>query len=383
MELIKSLPDIYDEFSEQRRNSFMAAFEIKEKNIPFVGTFCCYTPNEIIMAAGAVPVSLCSTSDETIPDAEQDLPRNLCPLVKSSYGFAKTQKCPYFYFADLIIGETTCDGKKKMYEMLADLKDVYCMELPNRQSLMGRKLWREEVVALKNKLEEKFDVEITEEKIREQVRIMNKNRLALRCFYELMKLDPPPMAGFDLYSVLYGSNFKFNRLEAIKEVGALTDRIEKEYNEGNRPIPKRPRILVTGCPIGGAAMKVVKAIEDNGGNVVCYENCGGAKSVDELINEEAEDIYQAIADRYLNLGCSVMTPDENRFKLMGRLLEEYKIDAVVEVILQACHTYNVESYGIKKFVNDHGLPYMSVETDYSTSDVGQLNTRCAAFIEML
>ena len=75
-------------------------------------------------------------------------------------------------------------------EMLADLKDVYCMELPNRQSLMGRKLWREEVVALKNKLEEKFDVEITEEKIREQVRIMNKNRLALRRFYELMKLDP-------------------------------------------------------------------------------------------------------------------------------------------------------------------------------------------------
>ena len=248
---------------------------------------------------------------------------------------------------------------------------------------MGRKLWREEVVALKNKLEEKFDVEITEEKIREQVRIMNKNRLALRRFYELMKLDPPPMAGFDLYSVLYGSNFKFNRLEAIKEVGALTDRIEKEYNEGNRPIPKRPRILVTGCPIGGAAMKVVKAIEDNGGNVVCYENCGGAKSVDELINEEAEDIYQAIADRYLNLGCSVMTPDDNRFKLMGRLLEEYKIDAVVEVVLQACHTYNVESYSIKKFVNDHGLPYMSVETDYSTSDVGQLNTRCAAFIEML
>ena len=158
MELIKSLPDIYDEFSEQRRNSFMAAFEIKEKNIPFVGTFCTYTPNEIIMAAGAVPVSLCSTSDETIPDAEQDLPRNLCPLVKSSYGFAKTQKCPYFYFADLIIGETTCDGKKKMYEMLGEIKDVYCMELPNRQSLMGRKLWREEVVALKNKLEESLSI---------------------------------------------------------------------------------------------------------------------------------------------------------------------------------------------------------------------------------
>ena len=130
-------------------------------------------------------------------------------------------------------------------------------------------------------------------------------------------------------------------------------------------------------------MKVVKSIEANGGNVVCYENCSGAKSVDELINEDTDDIYQAIADRYLNIGCSCMTPDENRFKLMGRLLDEYKIDAVVEVVLQACHTYNVETLGIKRFVTECGIPYMCVETDYSSSDIGQLNTRCAAFIEML
>lgn len=65
------------------------------------------------MAAGAVVVSLCSTSDETIEEAEKDLPRNLCPLIKSSYGFGKTDKCPYFYFSDLVVGETTCDGKRK------------------------------------------------------------------------------------------------------------------------------------------------------------------------------------------------------------------------------------------------------------------------------
>lgn len=383
MELIKKLPDIYEEFSEQRRNSFTAAYEIKEKNIPFVGTFCTYTPSEVIMAAGAVPVGLCSFDDETIPDAEQDLPRNLCPLVKSSYGFAKTQKCPYFYFSDLIVGETTCDGKKKMYEMLGEIKDVHIMELPNRQSIEGRKLWRSEVVKLKEVLEEKFGVEITEEKLREQVRLSNQNRLALRHLYELMEMDPPPMTGLDLYSVLYGSKFKFNIKESINSVNALTERVKKEYEEGKRPVAKRPRILVTGCPIGGRAMKVVKAIEENGGNVVCFENCSGAKSVDELINEEAEDIYQAIADRYLNIGCSCMTPDTNRFKLMDRLLKDYKIDAVIEVVLQACHTYNVESYSIKRFVTEHGLPYMMVETDYSTADIGQLNTRCAAFIEML
>lgn len=383
MEVIKTLPDIFDEFDDQRRKSFMAAYEIKEKNIPFVGTFCTYTPTEIIMASGAVPVGLCSFSDETIPDAEQDLPRNLCPLVKSSYGFAKTQKCPFFYFSDLIIGETTCDGKKKMYEMLGEFKDVYVMELPNRQSEEGRKLWRTEVIKLKEKLEEKFGVEITEEKVREQVYLSNENRLALRHFYELQKMDPPPMAGLNLYSVLYGSNFKFDRRKAIDDVKALTERIKSEYEAGNKPIPKRPRIMVTGCPIGGNAMKVVKAIEANGGNVVCFENCSGAKSVDELIREDTDDIYGAIADRYLNIGCSVMTPDSNRLKLMERLLDEYKIDGVIEVVLQACHTYNVEAYTIKKFVTGKNVPYMQIETDYSSADIGQINTRCAAFIEML
>ncbi len=383
MEVIKTLPDIFDEFDDQRRKSFMAAYEIKEKNIPFVGTFCTYTPTEIIMASGAVPVGLCSFSDETIPDAEQDLPRNLCPLVKSSYGFAKTQKCPFFYFSDLIIGETTCDGKKKMYEMLGEFKDVYVMELPNRQSEEGRKLWRTEVIKLKEKLEEKFGVEITEEKVREQVHLSNENRLALRHFYELQKMDPPPMAGLNLYSVLYGSNFKFDRRKAIDDVKALTERIKSEYEAGNKPIPKRPRIMVTGCPIGGNAMKVVKAIEANGGNVVCFENCSGAKSVDELIREDTDDIYGAIADRYLNIGCSVMTPDSNRLKLMERLLDEYKIDGVIEVVLQACHTYNVEAYTIKKFVTGKNVPYMQIETDYSSADIGQINTRCAAFIEML
>ena len=251
------------------------------------------------------------------------------------------------------------------------------------QSEEGRKLWRTEVIKLKEKMEEKFGVEITEEKVREQVHLSNENRLALRHFYELQKMDPPPMAGLNLYSVLYGSNFKFDRRKAIDDVKALTERIKSEYEAGNKPIPKRPRIMVTGCPIGGNAMKVVKAIEANGGNVVCFENCSGAKSVDELIREDTDDIYGAIADRYLNIGCSVMTPDSNRLKLMERLLDEYKIDGVIEVVLQACHTYNVEAYTIKKFVTGKNVPYMQIETDYSSADIGQINTRCAAFIEML
>ncbi|HIV36110.1 MAG TPA: 2-hydroxyacyl-CoA dehydratase family protein [Candidatus Negativibacillus faecipullorum] len=384
MELKKDLPEVFSEFSEMRQKSFMAAYELKQKNIPFVGTFCTYFPQEIAMAMGACVVGLCSTSDETIPDAEKDLPRNLCPLIKSSYGFAKTDKCPYFYFSDLIVGETTCDGKKKMYEYLGQFKPVYTMELPNSQSPEGLELWTKEIIKLKEKLESHFETTITDEAVREQVKVMNEVRRAMKEFYALTKVEPVPILGQNLFSVLYGSSFRFNKVKLPDEIRAVVAKVKAEYAENPNKYPKAPRILVTGCPIGGGASKCVKAIEDNGGHVVVFENCSGAKSFDKLVDEDAPDIYRAIAERYLSIGCSVMTPNPNRLELLGRLIDEYRVDAVVEITLQACHTYNVETLGIKRFVNEvKGIPYMAVETDYSTADIGQLNTRMAAFIEML
>lgn len=383
MELKTELPVIFEEFAEQRKNSFLGVKKLKDQGIPVVGVFCTYFPQEIAMAMGACVVGLCSTSDETIKDAERDLPSNLCPLIKSSYGFALTDKCPFFYFSDLIVGETTCDGKKKMYEFLSEFKPVHIMELPNRQSEDGYQMYRHEIIRFREALETHFGVTITEDQIRKAIHIRNEERKALKALYELMRLDPAPMKGEQLYSVLYGSTFRFDKEQVIQDIYGLVDKVKKEYGEGKH-LEKMPRILITGSPSSGGAMKVVRAIEENGGVVVAYENCGGSKSCDELVDEEDPDVYGALARRYLNIGCSCMTPNPNRFALMGRLIEEYKPDAVVEIVLQACHTYSVESLKVKRFVQDtYNLPYLKVETDYSTSDIGQINTRVAALLEML
>ena len=382
MELIKALPEIFEDFAEQRKNSFLTMKELKDKNVPVIGAYCTYFPQEIAMAMGAVTVGLCSTSDETIPVAERDLPRNLCPMVKASYGFAVSDKCPFFYFSDVVVGETTCDGKKKMYELMGEFKNVYVMELPNSQSETALKLWKEEILKFKSYLEQTFKVVITEENVRKAVHMMNENRIALKNLYEVMKNDPAPMNGQELFNVLYGSQFRFDKEKVPEEINVLREKIMKEYEE-NEKMPKKKRILLTGCPSSGAPMKVVKALEENGAVVVAYENCGGTKSVDRLIDESAEDIYEAIAERYLQIGCSVMTPNKNRYELIGRLIEEYQIDGVVEMTLQACHTYNVEAKRIEKFVKGKGVPYIHVETDYSQEDIGQLNTRMTAFVEML
>lgn len=383
MELIKELPEVFEEFAEQRKNSFLAVKEAKEKGIPVVGSYCTYFPKELPMAIGAAAVSLCSMSGETIEVAEQDLPKNLCPLIKASYGFAKTDKCPYFYFSDLIVGETTCDGKKKMYELMSQFKDVYVMQLPQSQDERGRKFWRESCLELKKKLEEKFGTVITDEAVRQAVHTENGVRRALQRFYGVMKHDPAPITGLELFRVLYGSTFKLDRSSLADELNALTDKIEAEYAVGKR-LDKKPRILITGCPMGGATEKVIEAIENNGGVVVTYENCSGAKAIEREVKEDTDDIYGAIADRYLGIGCSVMTPNNNRFKLLDEMIDEYKVDGVVEMVLQACHTYSVESKSVRRFVtHDKEIPYIYIETDYSKTDVGQLNTRLAAFVEML
>ena len=383
MEIIKDLPEVFEEFAEQRQKSFLAVKQLKDKGIPVIGSYCTYFPKEIAMAMGAATVSLCSTSDETIPAAEKDLPRNLCPLIKSSYGFAKTDKCPFFYFSDVVVGETTCDGKKKMYEYMGEFKEVFIMELPQSQKAEVLDLWKAEILRFKEYLEKKFEVTITEEQVREAVKLENEVRTSLKNLYGVMRHDPAPIKGGDLFKVLYGSGFKFDRKAIPAEIEAMREKIEKEYEEGKR-LDKMPRILITGCPIGGATEKVIRAVEDNGGVVVAFENCNGAKSFDKLVDEENPDVYDALARRYLNIGCSVMTPNPNRLDLLDRLIDEFKVDGVVEMTLQACHTYNVESLAIRKFVNEKkGIPYINVETDYSQADIGQLNTRIAAFIEML
>ena len=383
MNIIKELPEIFEEFAEQKKQSFLTIKEFKEKGTPIIGAYCSYFPREIAIAMGAVPVGLCSSSEETVQIAESILPKNICPLIKSSYGYAISDRCPYFHFSDLVVGETTCDGKKKMYEMMAEFKDVFVMELPNIQSEKGLELWKQEIIRLKNYLEEKFQVVITEDDIKHAIQIENRRRIALKRLYEVMKLDPVPIMGMELLDVLYGSKYKLNLEKVPKELDALTNQILEEYEEKPKK-EHRPRILITGCPIGGDSKKVVKAIENNGGVVVAFENCTGAKVIDKLVDENNPDVYDAIAKKYFYIGCAIMTPNDNRIELLGRMIDDFKVDGVVEMILSGCHSVQMESISVRNFVNEEKhIPYLDIVTDYSQGDIGQLNTRMAAFIEML
>lgn len=383
MELVKDLPEIFEEFEEQKQNSFLEVKKYKDQGVPIIGAYCSYFPRELVLAVGAIPIGLCSSSNDTVPIAEQTLPKSICPLIKSSYGYAVSDKCPFFYFSDIVVGETTCDGKKKMYELLADIKEVFVLELPNRQSELGLKLWKDEIIRFKEYLEDRFRMVITEEMLREATHISNENRRAMRDLYEVMKLDPPPITGKELFTVLYGNKFQLDFKNVPKRLDALREKILEEYEKGPK-MERRSRILVTGCPMGGDSSKLIDVIESNGGVIVAFENCTGAKAVDRLVDESHPDIYQALAERYLAIGCSIMTPNDNRIELLGRIIDEFKVDGVIEMTLQGCHSGSIEAISVRHFVNEEKhIPYMEIVTDFSQADTEQLNTRVAAFLEIM
>ena len=382
---VYELPSTFDEFVDARKAGFLKVKEYKENGGKFAGCLCSYTPSELLDAAGVASVGLCGTSNETVPDAEVDLPKNLCPLIKSTYGFAKSQKCPYTYFADLIVGETTCDGKKKMYELLSEYKDVHVLHLPQSQERpYAKDIWKEELEILRKRLEEKFDVEITDEKLRAAAEKRNRLSKAFLEMYELQANVPPAMKGVEMMIALQQGTFTFDLDQQIAAVENKVAAAKAAYAAGERPVSeKAKRILITGCPTGGVIQKVGAVIENNGGVIVCLDDCSGERTRKMLVDTEAEDIMKAIADRYLEIHCSVMTRNDGRLENTKAMIEKYKVDGVVEVVLQACHTFNVEATPMGRMVEDMGIPYLKMETDYSTTDSGQIETRIAAFIEML
>lgn len=380
----RNLPEQFSEFSEARQNGFLRVKQLKDERRRVAGIFCTFTPLEILDAAGFISVSLCGMSAETIPAAEADLPKNLCPLIKSSYGFAVSDKCPYTYFSDLIVGETTCDGKKKMYELLGELKPTYILKLPQGPNEDAVTLWTSELKRFSRYLEETFSAEITEEKLRQAVRERNELRRAMLGLMDLQKSVPPPLSGYQMYKTLEGTGFLFRHEDRLKRIQQLRDDVLSAYHSGDRPVSEQaPRILVTGCPIGGVLDKTVKSIEESGAVVVCHENCSGIKAAYQMVDESADDLYQAIAARYLEIGCSVMSPNRRRTDHLFQLIRDFKVDGVVEIDLQACTPYCIESHAIRRLMRELEIPYLNVETDYSQSDSGQLKTRLEAFLERL
>lgn len=351
-----------------------------------VGTYCLYVPEEIVRAAGAWSVGICAGAEWAYDQVEQVLPRNTCALIKSMMGFKLGQVCPYLEEADLLVGETTCDGKKKAYEIMGELHNMHVMELPQMKRDKDVALWRSEIIELMNKIEAMTGKKVTAESLKAAIVEVNDKRRALQRVNAARAASPAPISGKDALLAtqvaFYDDVPRFTQM-----MNTLADELEARIERGEGVAPKdAKRVLVTGTPMALPNWKLHDIIERAGGVVVGEEMCTGSRYYDKLVSEDAETLDEMIDDiaaKYLDINCACFTPNGGRIDDVVRMAKELGADGVIDYTLSFCGTYQIEAGSVEKAVKAADFPVLRIETDYSAEDVGQLSTRVEAFLEML
>ena len=356
---------------------------LSEKKRKIIGTFCIFVPEELIYACEAIPIRLCASSYETIAVAEEVLPRDICPLIKSSLGF-KILGLPYFELCDLVILPTTCDGKKKLGEILVDFLPVWMLEIPQRKNIIEweRNLWLNEIKVLKKKLEQFTGIKITQERLKQAIEKLHKRQAIFRQLYQLRKDNPPPISGRDSLLVIQAS-FYDDIERWIQKTEELCGQLKSQLPNPNSKL----RLLLTGAPTIWPNYKVLNIIEEAGAVIVVDEICSGTQNLYNAVEVDEwteEGMLRAIANKYLHPStCPCFTESNDRIDRLLNLIEDFKINGVIYHSLRLCQLYDIESYRVKQVFKDKSIPMLNVHTDYSQEDVEQIKTRVEAFLEMI
>jgi benzoyl-CoA reductase/2-hydroxyglutaryl-CoA dehydratase subunit BcrC/BadD/HgdB len=352
-----------------------------------IGAYCVFVPEEIVRAADATLVGLCAGADFATEEVERLLPRNTCSLIKSAFGFKLGKVCPYLEATDMVVGENTCDGKKKSYEILKELvPHLYIMDLPQMKSQKGRDLLKSEYLRFKEVVERLTGVTIDKARLKKGIDVVNKKRSAIHRLSSLRKVDPAPISGLD--ALLANQVFFYDDpVRFTDSVNKICDELEARIEKGEGVFPKgTPRILLSGCPMAVPNWKVPSIVETSGAVIVGEESCVGERGTRNLTDHTGDSeaaLIDAIVDRHFQVDCAIFTPNPDRLTHIEEMFEDYKADGVIHYGLQFCQPYLMESMVVEKALELKNIPTLRIETDYGTEDVGQLKTRVEAFIEQL
>jgi benzoyl-CoA reductase/2-hydroxyglutaryl-CoA dehydratase subunit BcrC/BadD/HgdB len=352
-----------------------------------VGTFCVFVPEEIVLAADAICVGLCAGAEFGFDEAEKLLPRNTCSLIKSFFGFKLNKVCPYIEVSSMVVGETTCDGKKKAYEIFKDIQpNLYVMELPQMKQPHDRELLKAEYGRFLAAVEELTGVKIDAVRLKKGIQTVNEKRKALHRLSQLRAADPAPISGLDALLINQVS-FYDDPVRFTASVNKLCDELEARVKEGKGVFPKgTPRVLVSGCPMAVPNWKLPAIVESSGAVIVGEESCIGERGLRNLVDDSAatlDGLMDAIVERYFQIDCAVFTPNGGRLDHVKQMAKDYRADGVIHYALQFCSPYAIEAYPVEQGLIKDGIPALRIETDYSQEDIGQLRTRVEAFVETL
>lgn len=350
--------------------------EWKRRNKPVLGYACSYTPEEIIYAGGILPVRVLG-SLEPSKLADVYLPVNVCSFAKSC--FNKALKGDYSLLDGYVVSNS-CDNQNKIYDFWRHrtaIHKMYFINTPHSATESALRFFCEELGRFREWLMKSFEVEISEENLKNAIKVFNENRRLLKRVYELRKQNPPLVSGSEALEIVL-SSMMIPKDEHNKLLKALLDEIE-----GRKDPPKEGvRLLVSGSVMGDS--ELLRLIESVGGSVVADDLCTGSRYFWDLVKEDGESLM-AVAERYLRkVPCPFISSSEERFRRVREMAKLFDVEGVIIFCLKFCDVHSFDAPLLAEELREEkGLPVLCLEWEHSLSGVAQLRTRIEAFVEML
>ncbi len=344
-----------------------------------VGYFCCAMPEEIITAAGMLPVRIRGTGSQGTELSDSCFSSTNCSFPRHAFNLALQGE---FDFLDGLVLFNSCDHLRRVYDhwiRRINTPFVQILSLPKKAETPQVEFFRDNLAELRGLMEKHFGVEITDDKLREQIKIHNETRRLLKQLYELRKADNPPITGAETLAVTVASTAmpkpRYNEL--LRE---LLD----ELSSAEGVTGYRARLMIIGSILDDPAY--LEVIEDQGGLVVTDSQCFGTRMMWETVDESISDPLLALAQYSVadRPSCPRMfTEYERRSQYIRNMIRDFNVDGVVFERLAFCEQWGFEQYPIYNDFKEWNIPLLMLDREYILSGVGQLRTRIQAFLETI
>lgn len=353
--------------------------EHKKRGGNVIGWLCTYVPEEIIHAAGALPIRIIGYSHEAnLDDANAHLYINNCTFSRSCLQLGLEKQ---YDFLDGVVGGSTCDGARRLFDVWRQYVGTsfhHVLTVPRKFTERAHQLYYDEVVLFKKHFEEHFGVEITDKALLKSTILLNESRGLLHELYELRKWGKPPISGAETLEVLNAA-YRMPKELFNQWITELID----ELKASDKAFTGRARVMLVGSVLTNP--EFVKSIEDQGALVVTDELCTSTRYWgDKVILDDGKPILEAISRRYLNnFPCARMYPSDERFNRIIDYARDFRVDGVISEIVRYCVPYAHDLPLLTDRLSDVGIPTLALDVEYGSAGSGQVATRVQAFLEML
>lgn len=364
-------------FREKFRKRHQLLQEIEAKNRKSLGWVCTYAPEEIIYAAGMVPIRILGGTMET-PRADAYFSSNSCSFIRNCLEEGFQGK--YDPLEGVVVCHT-CDHIRRFYDIWNRyLKErtpfTYALNIPCKMELDLVGDFKRILEHFKASLEEFLGKEIPEEALKQAIRVYNETRSLLRKIYELRKADSPPITGSETLEVILAGMVmpkeEYNPL--LKELLSKLERRAPRH-EG------KTRLLIVGSEL--ESPEYIQRIEELGGLVVTDDLCNGTRYFWDPVAEEG-DPMEALARRYLlRPPCPRMSPQSRRIAHLKEMIRAFRVEGVIYETIKFCDLHAGVYPVIKDGLAELGVPVLKLEREHLLAGSGQLSTRAQAFLESI